>query len=72
MQTDGFGALAAQLREQPSTAVGGLADEHLSHLAGVIRAARHRQAAELQTASAQALDGVPRILRGPLKKIVGG
>jgi hypothetical protein len=72
MERDGLGALAAQLRAQPSSAVGALDGAHLSHLAGVIRAARHRQARELEAASAQALEGVPRILRGPLRKIVGG
>ena len=72
MESDGLGALAAQLREQPSPAVRALSDEHLSHLAGAIRAARHHQARELEAAAAQALDGVPRILRGPVKKMVGG
>ncbi len=72
MESDGLGALAAQLREQPSPAVSALADEHLTHLATVIRTARHDQARELQDAAARALDGVPRILRGPVKKIVGG
>jgi hypothetical protein len=72
MQGDGSSALEAQLRDQPSSAVGGLADAHLSHLAEAIHAARRHQAAELSTASKQALDGVPRLLRGPIKKIVGG
>jgi hypothetical protein len=72
MQRDGSSALAAQLREPPSSAVGALADEHLSHLAEAIRAARRRQAQELEAASGQALESIPRLLRGPVRKIVGG
>ena len=72
MQSDGSSGLAAQLRDQPSQAVAALTDEQLAHLAGAIRDARHRQARELEAAAAGALDGVPRILRGPVKKMVGG
>ena len=72
MPGDGSLALAAQLREEPSPAVGTLGDEHLTHLAETIRAARRRQAQELEAASNQALEGIPRFLRGPVKKIVGG
>jgi hypothetical protein len=72
MDRDGLVALATQLRAQPPQAVGTLPDAQLTHLAEAIRAARHRQARELEAASASALEGVPRILRGPVKKMVGG
>jgi hypothetical protein len=72
MDRAGLAALATQLRAQPPQAVEALGDEHLTHLAEAVRAARHRQARELETASASALKGVPRILRGPVKTLVGG
>ena len=71
MESDGQAFLTRQLRESPSPAVAALADEHLSHLAGALRAARQRQAEELTAASEQALAHIPRLLRGPVKKIVG-
>ena len=71
MQRDGLTSLTEQLRECPPAGVGGLEDVHLAHLASAIHSARQRQAQQLQAASAQALDRVPRVLRGPVKKIVG-
>ena len=71
MESDGHAFLARQLRESPSPAVAALADEHLTHLAGALRSARQRQADELASASEQALQHIPRLLRGPVKKIVG-
>ena len=41
------------------------------HLADSVQAARRRQAAELAAAGEQALGHVPRLLRGPIRKIVG-
>jgi hypothetical protein len=71
MERDGLTSLTNQLRDQPSDAVKGLADEHVTHLATALRAARHRQAEQVQAASDQALARIPRLLRGPVKKIVG-
>jgi hypothetical protein len=51
--------------------VGDLAPEHLTHLSEALRSARRRQAQQLQSASDQALAHIPRLLRGPVKKIVG-
>jgi hypothetical protein len=72
MEPTGLEWLTSQLRTQPSPAVSTLADEDLRHLADAIRAARQHQHEQLQHASAQALDSVPRLLRGPIRKLVGG
>jgi hypothetical protein len=71
MERDGLAVLARQLRAEPPAAVSGLAEEHLTHLAGAVQAARRRQAEQLQGASDQALEHIPRLLRGPIKKMVG-
>jgi hypothetical protein len=71
MDKDGLTSLETQLRDSPPAAVRELADEHLAHLASALRAARHREAAQLAAASDQALALMPRLLRGPVKKIVG-
>lgn len=68
---DALDALTEQLRDRPPEALGALADEHLAHLASRIEMARRHQAEQLQAASVRALDRVPRLLRGPVKKIVG-
>ncbi len=64
-------ALTAQLGTDPPPAVAQLKAEHLDHLSAAIRSARQRQAAELGAAGTQALNTLPRLLRGPVKKIVG-
>ena len=71
MASEGQAELTEQLRATPPPTVARLPSEDLQHLAGVIRSARHRQAAELQAAGDQAFNLVPRLLRGPIKKIVG-
>jgi hypothetical protein len=71
MERDGLALLTDQLRDRPSAGVSSLDEEHLTHLASAIRSARRRQAEQLQAASDQALNHIPRLLRGPVKKIVG-
>jgi hypothetical protein len=48
-----------------------LADEELADLAAAVADARHRQAAALAEAGDRALSHIPRLLRGPVKRIVG-
>lgn len=48
-----------------------LAAEDLSDLAAALRDARHRQAAALHDAGDRALHRIPRLLRGPIRRIVG-
>ncbi len=47
-----------------------LSDAALRDLADGVSAARHRQAAELAAAGDQALRLVPRMLRGPVRKVL--
>jgi hypothetical protein len=70
MAEDGFAALRRQLRDEPPAALHGLADAELADLAGAVRTAHHRQAAELAAAGEQAFNHIPRLLRGPIKKII--
>jgi hypothetical protein len=68
---DGLESLTDQLRTPPPAGIAGLSREHQTHLAEALRSARRRQAEQLQAASDQALEHIPRLLRGPVKKIVG-
>jgi hypothetical protein len=65
----------SQLREQLSgdvpEAVGRLGEAELRDLAHAIRDARHREGEALAAAGERALKRVPRLLRGPIRKVVG-
>jgi hypothetical protein len=63
--------LEDQLRGPVPPGVAQLPAEHLHHLADAVRSARRRQADELQAAGDKALNVIPRLLRGPIRKIVG-
>ncbi len=71
MSTDGLSELAEQLRAQPPKGLASLGDEQLRDLAGAVRAARRRQAAELAQAGAQAYRHIPKLLRGPVRRVLG-
>lgn len=58
------------LRSDPPSAVVALAEDDLHHLVQAIRAARARQAAALEHAAEHGLSYVPRLLRGPIRRIV--
>jgi hypothetical protein len=62
--------LREQLRSDPPSAVVALAEKDLHHLAEAIRTARARQAAALEHAADQGFSYVPRLLRGPIRRIV--
>jgi hypothetical protein len=64
--------LSRQLGQTPPPGIRALSDRELLDLAGAIEHARHRQAAALQEAGERALGRIPRLLRGPVKKIAGG
>ncbi len=49
-----------------------LSEDELDEFAGVVRAAKRRQSQELELAVEQALDIVPRLLRGTMRKILFG
>ena len=71
MSTKAFRALEEQLHAPAPTGLAHLEDRHLEDLAGSIRKARHRQAAELASAGDKAFALVPRLLRGPVRKVLG-
>jgi hypothetical protein len=71
MAEDRLRALEEELRSAPPPGLARLTDEQLEHLAAAVRDARHRQAAELQTAGDEALRHIPRMLRAPVRRIVG-
>ncbi|MEA2264423.1 MAG: hypothetical protein QOE27_6 [Solirubrobacteraceae bacterium] len=49
-----------------------LTEDELTAFAGVVRGARRRQSQELEAAVEQALDIVPRLLRGTIRRILFG
>lgn len=63
--------LREQLRSEPPEGLSALSGAHLRHLADAIGAARRRQAEALEAAGEQAFGYVPRLLRGPIRKILG-
>jgi hypothetical protein len=71
MPKDGVKALAEELRAPPPPGVAALSDEQLRDLAGAVRDARHRQAAELSAAGDHALSHIPKLLRIPVRKVLG-
>jgi hypothetical protein len=66
-----FSALRKQLGGNVPEGLEPLDDEQLLHLADAVRDARHRQAAALADAGDRALGHVPRLLRMPIRRIVG-
>ena len=65
-------ALEAQLGTRVPNGVARLPEAELQDLAEAIRAARRRQAAALAEAGERALSRIPRLLRGPVRKVAGG
>jgi hypothetical protein len=65
-------ALREALRAEPPPGCEKLAPADADDLAAVIRSARERQGAELRVAVDRAYHHVPRLLRGPLRKVLGG
>ncbi|MGH2894210.1 MAG: hypothetical protein ACRDPM_13250 [Solirubrobacteraceae bacterium] len=68
---DGFTELATQLRGSAPDGLRELSDDELADLAAAVADARHRQAAALTQAGDRALSHIPRLLRGPIRRIVG-
>ncbi len=69
MAADAMAELRRELGAAPPAALTELAPEELRDLAVAIHAARRRQAAELAAAGDQALKVVPRVLRGPIRRL---
>lgn len=68
---EAFEALRAQLGGKLPDGLRKLDAQQLRHLDEAVREARHRQAKALAAAGDHALGHVPRILRGPVRRIVG-
>jgi hypothetical protein len=62
--------LEEQLRAAPPPAILELDDEHLRDLAAAVQQSRRRQAAELARAGDKALGLIPRVLRGPVRRML--
>ncbi|HEY3725866.1 MAG TPA: hypothetical protein VGL51_01755 [Solirubrobacteraceae bacterium] len=71
MADDTFKSLRAQLGDDLPDGVRRLNSEQLDDLAQAVAETRHRQRAELAAAGDRALGMIPRLLRGPIRRIVG-
>lgn len=71
MSTEAMRALERQLGREAPAGLDELADEELRDLEAAIRTARRRQAEALKHAADSALGHIPRLLRGPIRKIMG-
>lgn len=69
--SSGLEALRAQLGDDVPAGLGQLSETQLHDLADAIHSARRRQAQAFAQAGERALDRVPRLLRGPIRKIAG-
>lgn len=63
--------IEARLRAELPPAIAALEADHLRDLLAVIDEARRGQAAELQAAGDKAFGFVPRLLRVPIRRIMG-
>jgi hypothetical protein len=64
--------LESELRASPPAGVHALSHDQLEHLAAAIAQARRRQAAAIAAAGERGLGFIPRLLRGPIRKALGG
>jgi hypothetical protein len=71
LSDEAFQALLRQLGGSAPDGLKQLDAEQLRDLAEAVREARHRQAAALADAGDRALGHIPRLLRVPIRRIVG-
>lgn len=71
MKKDALKALRAQLGDEIPKGVVRLEAEHVHDLADAVKDARHRQAQALAAASERAFSHIPRLLRGPIRRVLG-
>jgi hypothetical protein len=71
LANEGSKALRRQLGDGLPDGLKRLDDEHLRDLAQAIADTRRRQGAALAAAGDRALGLIPRLLRGPIRRIVG-
>jgi len=65
-------ALEERLGGKVPPGIAGLAPEHLADLLEVIEEAGRRQTEELRAAAEKSFGHVPRLLRVPIRRIMGG
>ncbi|MHB8691224.1 MAG: hypothetical protein ACYDHH_08255 [Solirubrobacteraceae bacterium] len=70
MTDEALTALEQELGAAPPKTFAKLAPEQLHDLADAVAAARRRQAHELAAAGDAAFGHVPRLLRGPIRKVL--
>jgi hypothetical protein len=68
---DAFNTLRSQLGPGTPNGLRALNDSELQHLVAALTDARRRQAKALADAGDRALGQIPRLLRGPVRRIVG-
>jgi hypothetical protein len=71
MPDDAHTALNKQLGDSAPDSLRTLSDSELRDLSDALADARHRQAVALAEAGDRALSHIPRLLRGPIKRIAG-
>lgn len=67
-RVSGSEALSRQLRAEVPAGLG-ISDADQERLADLVRSARKAQGAELERSLLAALDHLPRLLRGPVRKL---
>lgn len=70
-RTDALSALHAQLGAAAPDGLTQLSDDELFDLTAAVGEARRRQKRALAEAGDRALSHIPRLLRGPVRRIVG-
>lgn len=71
MPDEALRTLHRQLGEEVPEGVRALDEDRLQDLSDAIADARHRQAEAIADAGERALGQIPRLLRGPIRRIVG-
>jgi hypothetical protein len=71
MGKDAAGELRDELGVEVPPGIAALSNHERDDLADALRAARRRQATQLRAALDGALHLIPRLLRGPVRKIFG-
>ncbi len=71
MAGNGLKALRAQLGAPPPKGIAKLRSADLQDLADAVAGARRQQAAELAAAGEKSLGHIPKLLRGPVRKVLG-
>lgn len=68
---DAFAELAAALSDEPPASLRDAAPAAIATLAAAVRQAHEHQEAELVAATDRAFEHIPRLLRGPVKRLLG-